>query len=191
MTPEQFAILSDADLLKQLNAGDRNAFNELYNKYWRQVYNHAYKRIGSVSTAQDITQDVFVQLWSSGANASIQNLPAYLYVMVRNEVFRYLEKQKRYDLLSDVALDIEHLHQRADGNVLFAEFLKSFNSLVDGLPSQQRIIFKMRFEDGLSTDKIASELDLSVKTVRNHLGRALSSLKEVLLSLGLFIFIYR
>ncbi len=191
MAIESFAGLDDRELLAQLSIGNRRAFDSLYDKYWRQVFNHAYKRLGNESDAQDIAQDVFVQLWSRGSQTVIENLPAYLYIAVRNGVFKYLEKEKKYDSLSDAALEIENLHHRADSNVLYSEFIRSFNKLVDNLPTQQRIIFKMRFEEGFTTDEIATELQLSVKTVRNHLGRALASLKEVLISLSIIIFLFR
>lgn len=60
--------------------GARHAFDILYNRYWKLVFNTAFKRLNDMERAQDITQDVFVQLWTSGTTTSIKNLPAYLNV---------------------------------------------------------------------------------------------------------------
>lgn len=191
MVTESLTGLDDDALLVQLAAGNRQAFDILYSRYWKQVFNQAYKRLGDETYAQDITQDVFFQLWTRGKLSVIQNLPAYLFVSVRNGVFRHFEKESKYASLSDVALEIETLHERPDSKVLYTEFLKSFGELVDSLPAQQRTIFRMRYEAGLSTQQIADELDLSVKTVRNHLGRALATLRESLLIVQLLLIFLR
>lgn len=191
MVTESLTDLDDDALLVQLAAGNREAFDILYSRYWKQVFNQAYKRLGDETYSQDIAQDVFFQLWTRGKQSVIENLPAYLFVSVRNGVFRHFEKESKYASLSDVALEIETLHERPDSKVLYTEFLKSFGELVDSLPAQQRTIFRMRYEEGLSTQQIADELDLSVKTVRNHLGRALATLRESLLIVQLLLIFFR
>lgn len=183
--------LEDRTLLLQLGEGNREAFDTLYSRYWKQVFNQAYKRVGDETYAQDIAQDVFFQLWTRGSQSNIENLPAYLFVSVRNGVFRHFEKESKYASLSDIAFEIETLHDRPDSNVLYAEFLKSFGELVDSLPAKQRVIFRMRYEEGLSTQQIADGLQLSVKTVRNHLGRALATLRESLLVVQILLVIFR
>lgn len=191
MVTESLTGLDDETLLVRLAAGNREAFDILYSRYWKQVFNQAYKRVGDETYAQDIAQDVFFQLWTRGKQSVIENLPAYLFVSVRNGVFRHFEKESKYASLSDVAFEIETLHERPDSKVLYTEFLKSFGELVDSLPAQQRTIFRMRYEEGLSTQQIAEELDLSVKTVRNHLGRALATLRESLLIVQLLLIFFR
>lgn len=57
---------SDAELLALISVSDNLAFNELYDRYWKQVFNAAYKQIKDISSAQDITQDIFTQLWQIG-----------------------------------------------------------------------------------------------------------------------------
>jgi RNA polymerase sigma-70 factor (ECF subfamily) len=189
MATESLTGLDDKRLLQLLNEGSREAFDNLYNRYWKQVLNLAYKRVGDADAAQDIAQDVFFQLWTRATESAIENFGAYLFVSVRNAVFRYFEKQSKYASLSDVAHEIETLHERPDSNVLYAEFLHAFEKLVHSLPEQQRIIFRMRYDEGLSTQEIADELQLSVKTVRNHLGRALATLRECLLVAHMLIFL--
>ena len=60
--------------------------------------------------------------------------------------------------------------------------------MIDNLPEQQRVIFNLRFVESLSSNEIAERLQLSPKTVRNHIGRALTTLKsELLFSLFLIV----
>jgi RNA polymerase sigma-70 factor (family 1) len=191
MATETLTGLDDRGLLQLLGKGSREAFDSLYNRYWKQVLNQAYKRVSDADAAQDIAQDVFFQLWTRGSQSIIEDLPAYLFVSVRNAVFRHFEKGSKYVALTDVAHEIETLHERPDSNVLYNEFLLSFEKMVDGLPVQQRIIFRMRYEQDLSTQQIADELQLSVKTVRNHLGRALATLRESLLAAQILLFLLK
>ncbi|MCC8426488.1 RNA polymerase sigma factor [Mucilaginibacter sp. UR6-11] len=183
--------ITDQELLEWLAQGSRQAFDALYTRYWKQVLNQAYKRLSDTDAAQDITQEVFFQLWKRESGDVIDNLPAYLFVAVRNAVFKHLEKESKYESLSDVVFEIETLHAGADSNLLYNEFLQSFAQLIDSLPLQQRIIFRLRYDDGLNTQQIADQLQLSVKTVRNHLGRALATCRESLLFALLFFLLRR
>ncbi|WP_316794412.1 RNA polymerase sigma factor [Pedobacter frigoris] len=183
--------LEDNALLLQLSEGNKHAFDILYNKYWKQVFNAAYKRLNNIEQAQDIAQDVFVQLWTRGSKTQIDNLPAYLMVAARNGVFKKMEKEAKYSALPDAAEQLESPFGGADSGVLHQEFLIAFNALVNTLPTQQRIIFKMRFEEELSSQQIADQLELSPKTVRNQLGKALSTLRSSMLLMHLLLFLYQ
>jgi len=181
----------DALLLQQLSEGNKSAFNILYDKYWKQVFDAAYKRLNDVDSSQDIAQEVFTQLWIRGSQTKIENLPAYLYVAARNTMFKFLEKQGRYTSIPELVNQIEDPLDRADADIIFTEFLKAFNALTDAMPTQQRIIFKMRFEDDLSSQQIADKLLISPKTVRNQLGKALATLRTSLLLLYFILFLYQ
>lgn len=189
MATESLTGLDDRRLLQLLSTGSHKAFDSLYSRYWKQVFNLAYKRAGNIDAAQDVAQDVFFKLWNRGNQADIEDLPAYLSTSVKYAVFSYFEKESKYASLSDMADEIESFHERPDGNVLYAEFLQAFEKLVDSLPEQQRAIFRMRYDEGFSTRQIADELQLSVKTVRNHLGRALSTLRDSLLAAQILLFL--
>lgn len=181
---------NDTELLLQLSKGSRPAFDALYNRHWKQIYNAAYKRLNDEQQAQDIAQDVFVQLWTRGTTSPIENLAAYLHTSARNGVFKYFEKQGKQSALPDTIENISDEHDRADAGMLHQEFLNAFNELVDTLPTQQRIIFKMRFEQDLNSQQIAEQLGISPKTVRNQLGKALATLRTSLLVLHLLFAMY-
>jgi len=191
MYQENSHQVEDALLLQQLSEGNKSAFNILYDKYWKQVFDAAYKRLNDVDSSQDIAQEVFTQLWIRGSQTKIENLPAYLYVAARNTVFKFLEKQGRYTSIPELVNQIEDPLDRADADIIFTEFLKAFNALTDALPPQQRIIFKMRFEEDLSSQQIADRLLISPKTVRNQLGKALATLRTSLLLLYFILFLYQ
>jgi len=176
-----FEATTDNELLAKMGEGNRRAFDVLYNRHWRKAYNAAYKRANDRKIAEDIAQDIFVQLWTRSSDTIIDNLPAYLSVAARNGVFKRMGKEGMYTVLSDDIHDLQNPLDTADSKILHKEFLTAFAELIEALPEQQRIIFKYRFDEGLSSQEIADKLNISPKTVRNHIGRALATLKTELL----------
>jgi RNA polymerase sigma factor (sigma-70 family) len=171
----------DTLLLAQLREGMRSAFDTLYDKYKADVFNEVYKRLGSVDQAKDVTQDVFIALWTKGADTVIHNLPGYFYIAIRNNVFRLMERQRKFVPIPELLSELKGNSQSADAAVLYKELRTKYEALVDNLPEQQRIIYRLRYDDQLTPEEIAQKLHLSPKTVRNHLGRALTRLKAAFL----------
>lgn len=178
----------DSVLLAHLNEGSKPAFDVIYNKYWKLVFQAALKRLSDQEKAQDVAQDVFVQLWVRSSKSTIENLPAYLLVSARNGVFKLLEKEARLIIVPEESSSkIESPFDRADNGIIQKEFLEAFEKLIDALPAQQRIIFKMRFDEDLNSQQIADILNISPKTVRNQLGKTLSSLRKSILLINLLL----
>ena len=82
----------------------------------------------------------------------------------------------------------DHIHERLEtpseyGNIEYRELLSQINSIVDNLSAKCKVVYKLSREEQLSHKEIASQLDISTKTVENHLNKALRQLR---ISLGLF-----
>ena len=167
----------DTKLLSLMRDGNRSAFDTLYDKYKKDVFREAYKRLSNEEQAKDITQDVFTALWVKGSQSSIDNLPGYLYIAIKNNVLRLMQRESKFVPIPDILLELSTNYNRADADLLYNELLRAYEALVESLPEQQRIIYKLRYNDNLTPDEIAEKLNLSPKTVRNHLGIALTRLK--------------
>lgn len=182
MAVENLQRTEDSELLTKLTNGDRAAFDVLYNRHWKMVFDAAYKRVDSVDDAKDIAQEVFVQLWQRRTKTPIKQLSSYLFVAARNGVFKHFEQAHKF--LSDPeAADHQPDPTHADQHLLYKEFVQSFAQLVATLPPQQQQIFKMRFEQDMSSQEIAEALGISPKTVRNLLGRSLATLRSSLFTI--------
>jgi RNA polymerase sigma-70 factor (ECF subfamily) len=181
---------TDNELLAKMSEGNRRAFDVLYNRHWRKAFNAAYKRANDRKVAEDIAQDIFVQLWTRGSNTVIDNLPSYLTAAARNGVFKRMGKESMYTELPDDLHELQKSLDTTDSKLLHKEFLNAFAELVEALPEQQRIIFNYRFNEGLNSQEIAQKLNLSPKTVRNHIGRALATLKKELIWIQIITILY-
>ncbi|WP_214225953.1 sigma-70 family RNA polymerase sigma factor [Pedobacter sp. B4-66] len=181
-------IDEDKMLLQQIRDDCRIAFDTLYQKYWKFVLNTGYKRLNDIGKAEDIAQDVFTQLWLRRKDLVVNNISAYLFTAIRNSTFTLLAKEKRYIPINDLLLELKADKASADAQMLHKEFMIAYEAMVDALPNQQKTIFKMRYHEELTADEIATQLQLSPKTVRNHLGRAISTLRASLMMTYIIIF---
>lgn len=167
----------DSELLIELSNGNREAFDVLYHRYWKIVFDAAYKRVDNIDDAKDIAQEVFVQLWQRRTKTPIKQLSSYLFVAARNGVFKHFEHGNKFVGDAQAAYE-QHEPILADQHLLYKEFVQNFAKLIDALPPQQQQIFRMRFEQDMTSQQIADKLNLSPKTVRNLLGRSLAKLKS-------------
>ena len=180
----------DCRLLEKLREDCVESFNMLYDKYWQTVYINSLKRLKNHDQAQDITQDIFASLWLRRSEQQIENLPAYLYAAVRNRVLNVFERERRYIPIEQLLFDRPHPQNNpTDALTLQNELLNRYQSLVGSLPSQRKMIFRKYYEEGRSTQEIASQLSLSRKTVQNQLGRAVTFLRTRLSQLFFLVMI--
>jgi len=183
MTPINSNNISETLLLLQIEQGCEESFNVLFERYWEKTYSAAYARLRDSDQAKDIVQEIFTHIWLKRETLHIDNLPAYLNVAVRNRVLKFIEKQKNIDPFFDILENMPATSQQADGNLLWKEFLISYEALLNTLPAKRQVIFRLHFQEDLPTKDIAKELGISRKTVQNQLGKALEKLKISLLPL--------
>ena len=174
------AEVEDKLLLLRLKEGSSEAFDVLYEKHWQNVYAAAFKRLQNPDLAKDMTQDVFLQLWLKRAESNILNLPAYLHTSVRNMIFNWMERERKFTPVPDLLLQLKVSMDEADSAILLKEFMEAYEALILTLTPSQQVIFRMRYQQDLSTAAIAELLDISRKTVQNQLNRAVTQLRASL-----------
>jgi RNA polymerase sigma-70 factor (ECF subfamily) len=177
MKRNKSAITDDTLLLRLLERGCKAAFNELYNKYREKAYSDAYRRLKNAEDAKDIVQEVFIQIWMNRERVHKENVPAYLHVAIRNKVIKYISKQKLTRSFCDVLTYILQNDSQADGKLLWKEALITYETLLSSLPPKRQVIFRLHFQENLSTKEISTQLGISRKTVQNQLAKAIESIK--------------
>lgn len=179
--------VEDKLLLLQLKEGNSEAFDALYEKYWQGVYTSVFKRLQNPDQAKDITQDVFLQLWLKREYTQIDNLGAYLFTAAKNMVFNWMEKERRYTPASELLLQLITAQDQTDAELLRKEFILAYEALITSLTASQQQIFRLRYQQDLSTSQIAAQLEISRKTVQNQLGKAVTQLRASLTLLSLLL----
>ena len=161
---------------------DESAFEQVFKTHFKNLHAYAFTLLKDEAEAEEMVQQVFFKLWERSENLSISGtIAAYLYRAVHNESLNYLKHQK---VKANHQLHVAHsMKQQADhapGKMISKELEHTFREALNELPEQCRTVFQLsRFED-MKYKEIADKLDISVKTVENHMGKALKLLRTKL-----------
>ncbi len=165
---------------RQINASDEGAFSELFHEVYPRLVKYAAQFTKRKTPAHDIVQEVFIKLWNVRANIDPgQSLLSYLYKMVRNRSLNYLRDNADYHVsLDDISPEAFKTNdERFSKNSDNKEGEKML-ALIDALPKRRREALKLSRFEGLSHSEIAYVMQISPRTVNNHITAALSSLKK-------------
>jgi RNA polymerase sigma-70 factor (family 1) len=168
-----------SELQFRLGNNDEYALKELFDYYSDRLFHLAYAIIHSRELAEEIVQDVFIQVWHKKLRIStIENLTWYLYVATKNIGCNYLRKYNRIKHIDLNELTLPYFTVDASPEDLMVnnETLQKINRVINDLPPKCRIIFKLVKEDGLKYREVGVLLNLTSKTVENQMGIALKKL---------------
>lgn len=170
-------LMSDMQLIGLLKADDEAALTIIYKRYWASLFSAAYNILKDKQACEDIIQELFIKLWDCRTEVEINvSLKAYLYASVRYGVYRQIKTGSvRSEIFDDL---IERLHTPTTyGSIEHKELLLQINCVIDTLPEKCREVYKLSREECLSHKQIALQLNISTKTVENHLTKALRELR--------------
>jgi RNA polymerase sigma-70 factor (ECF subfamily) len=172
---------SDEQLARQAQAGDRDAFFVLYERYLQRVTNRVRAKI-PYQDVEDVTQDVFVALVRSLDNFEQRSrFNTWVYTIVNRQIADYYRRRQRKEAPAEpVELDsvLEHTALAdEDGEVDDRALMRQ---ALDGLPDHYREVILLRFADGLSFQEIASEREQTLEAVKSLHRRALQALRELM-----------
>jgi len=169
--------LSDIQLIDRLKLDDETALSAIYKRYWEVLYISAYHVLKDRQVCEDIIQELFIKLWNNRCSTCITvSLKAYLFASIRYEVYRQIRTGAVRSDIYDDALQRIHTPAVYD-NIEYKELTARISSVVNTLPEKCREVYKLSREECLSHKEIASQLNISTKTVENHLTKALRQLR--------------
>ena len=165
-----------------LTVGDITAFEMLFRTYYQPLCNYAFTFLQDKEDAEEIVQSTFLLVWEKRETLAIRtSVKPYLYAMVRNACLNVIkhEKIKQRFAGEEIAL-ADRSHDSVAQTVASHELEYRIKVAMEELPEQCRLVFKLsRFEE-LKYAEIAEQLNISVKTVENHMGKALKIMREQL-----------
>jgi RNA polymerase sigma-70 factor (family 1) len=170
---------SDADLFLLVKQNDAKAFEELFNRYWSGLVNAAYKRLNSREQAEDIVQNIFLDLYRRRTSIELTiSLKAYLSQALRYKVLN----EYRSDLISSKRQQYLFLNlpcKNGFASCLEAKDLeKQIDTILKGLPGKCRQVFLLSRKENLSNRDISASLNITVSSVEKHITRALKTLRN-------------
>jgi RNA polymerase sigma-70 factor (ECF subfamily) len=178
---------SDAELLHLALAGDEAAFLFLYQKLKNGIFRYAYYMTNSPSTAEEVTQEVFISLLRGGHNYrdELGDVAAFAFGIARNFVRRIERRERVYQPLPvDQALELsDRLISESEaltGHMIRSELVESVQAAVASLPDHYRQVVVLCDLCELSYTEAATRLNCAVGTIRSRLSRAHALLAQKL-----------
>lgn len=180
----------EGHLLQQIAAGNERSFAQLVDHHWSKIYSMAVAYLKSSTLAQDLVQEVFLTVWQKREGLpDLRSFDAWLFIIARNALLGALRRNRQLYTSSDhFFADLVEPVQSPDRQYDFKQLKQLLKAGIEQLPPQQRLIFQLSHEQGLSHEQICEQLGLARQTVKNHLVRAMITLRTYLQSKGdLFI----
>jgi len=172
--------LVDADAIQQLIAGDELVFTTVYELYSEKVYRLAFRFLKDREQSEEIVQETFINLWLSREKLDPNgNMWLYLYVISKRLSLNALRQVgKSSNLVDNLLHQINKLQNITEDAVLAHDLENYAGKIIEKLPKQQQLVFKLSRIEGLSHKEIAEQLHISPNTVKNHMVEALKTLKS-------------
>jgi RNA polymerase sigma-70 factor (ECF subfamily) len=177
------AMTSERLLLQKIASGDENAFRELFDQYRQLVFRFAYMHLRSEALADEITQEVFIKVWTAGEKLlEISSFEAWIKTVTRNLTYSWFRKIKlqREMLARYAAGQTEEGLDTTSQEMALSEASRLLQDALSSLTEKQRTIFRMSREENMQYTRIAAELGISEHTVNYHLKKVLAHLRDVL-----------
>jgi len=169
----------DATLIARVRAGDQDSMTVVYDRYGSIVYATALRILGDAAAAEDVLQEIFMQLWRnpSAFDGSRGSLPAWLGVIARHRAIDVLRKRHPETDFEDVVIAASvDLGREAERNVIAEKVRGAMTSMV---PEQRRCM-ELAYFEGLTHSEIAAKTGEPLGTVKTRIRSALIQLRKLL-----------
>lgn len=169
---------NEQELLQQIARGNETAFKQIVDVYWTKVYGQALAYCKSAPQAEELTQDTFIAIWMNRQKLpDVTNFAGYLYMIARHKLLNVI-RQKLTTTTTVDNIPLEETNWRPD---IQLEYRQAYDQLMQGmeaLPPMRKKVFMMSRLEGKSYDQIATELQVSRNTVKEHIVKALNFLRN-------------
>jgi len=176
-----------ARLLAAMAQGDKTALARLYDSLARPLYSLAFRVINDASEAQDIVQDVFLQMWQKAATyeTSRGSVFGWAATLTRNRsIDRLRMRKRRAELLAESAPDLQPASPAGDsdsaGSLWVQEKAVAVRAALTALAPDQQKAIELAFFSGLTQQEIAVQLNEPLGTIKARIRRGLLKLRETL-----------
>jgi RNA polymerase sigma-70 factor (ECF subfamily) len=146
-------------------ANGKESYKLVFTSLYPVMALYANKMVNDYHVAEDIAQEVFVELWQQRSKfESFNHVKAFLYLSVKNKC---LNHKKHEAVKEKYNASAEHITDEADENIIEVEVINNLYSSINSLPEQQKQVIVCSMQ-GLKNEEIAEQLRISINTVKHH-----------------------
>jgi len=170
---------ADAALIARIRSGEQDAMAELYDRYAALVYSVALRVLADTGAAEDVLQEVFMQLWRHPASFDARrgSLGPWLAVIARHRAIDALRKRRPQTDLEDAVIAIE---ADLEGAAERSRAVEKIRASLHAMPDKQRMALEMAFFEGMTHTEIAAQTGEPLGTVKTRIRAALVALRRAL-----------
>lgn len=185
-------VANEHKLIQDFIKGDAFSFDEIFRIYNKKVYAFSLRNLKNKADAEGIVQEVFVNLWKDRDRLKdMKNLEGWIFAICFNIIRKHFRKMMREKQHLQKFADITSLYDNSTvTEVEYHDLLEKAEMIIEKLPDRQKTIFLLSKKDGLSNSEIAGKLNITKKTVENHLTNAKSFIKKTLVDDGLLSLLF-
>ncbi|MFC3199451.1 RNA polymerase sigma factor [Parapedobacter deserti] len=181
MTIDTTDLPDDQTLLALLAKGEPQALEALMQRHEARVYRFVQRLLKSTELAEEITQDLFIKLWESRHElTTIESLPAWIFRICRNRALNALKEKAARNLRETHYAETAPADVDGEQEAIYHDLHNVIAGFVDALPPKRKEIFRLKAEQGLSTEEISKHLNISPHTVKNQLSQSYSTLRRMI-----------
>lgn len=166
---------SDEELYQQIRLSERKAFNMLFDRYWKRLFEYAYRLLQDRAQAEDVVQEVFLSFWQKRQGQPITHISGYFFRAVKFQVANSLRNNKwlvAWPEENPVVLE-EKEEELQDRDLLYEQLEES----IQRLSPRCQEVFHLNKKEGFTAREIALRLNISPRTVEHQLHKAMKALR--------------
>ena len=173
----QMPNLDEAALIERIRSGDETAMADMYDRYSGIVYGVALRVLGNTTAAEDVLQEVFLQLWRNPQvfDANRGKLPAWLAVIARNRAIDHLRKRPPEDDIEDLPISTG---VNLENEAALRLAIDKIRGVLAQLPQDQRRALEMAFFEGMTHTEIAAKSGEPLGTIKTRIRTGLLVLRK-------------
>ncbi|CAM4392662.1 RNA polymerase sigma-70 factor, ECF subfamily [Pedobacter westerhofensis] len=170
----------EQDIVNAIRTHDRSVFETLYKEHYRQLFALAFRYVRQAPAAEEIVHDVFLMIWKKADQLTIEySIKSYLYKSVVNASLNFIKKEKTERGKQEIYLKVNVAETNENDEREQQEaLLANLENAIDILPPKCREVMYLSRFGKLKQQEIADQMQISVKTVKNHLTYGFQKIRE-------------
>lgn len=160
---------------------DEKAFRTFFDRHYASLLHLALLILRNNELAKDVVLEVFEKVWEKRVNlGDIKEVNKYLLVLTKNRSIDQLRKKKELIALEDMDMAVSEaiIMNHPENALLDKELTERINAAILNLPEKCRLVYRLVKEEGLKYKEVSELLNLSPKTIDNHVNNAMSSIRK-------------
>lgn len=180
------------DLVKRLISDDKKALDDLYNYYYPRLYAFSKRFLKVEDDINDILQEVFIKIWENRKKIKdLETFNSWIFTITKNALITHFREKIKFQSfeirVKEMATCETYL---LDDSIEYKDIKEKVDRIIDQLPDKRKHIFKLSREQGLSHKEIANQLEISIKTVEDHIMHAIRFLRKNLKTIDIITLLY-